>query len=329
MMPEIDLEDDFKELLSAAAKSETSLVHDFRIQFFSESDSIFAFFEGEDDRLYFMPPIRDRLKSTVHCFDCGGKRKVESIRKDVLEISDGSARCLFFVDRDHDDYLGRQLEIDEHTYISDFYSIESDFISAEAAEIVISDIAGISKTRPEFASIKEAFDRSSERFVRAMKPVMLWSICARSQGGKVNFNNVDVSKMFSRDKAGIIIKDDHFLDYFMKQSGCDKLIVQRGTYRSFRKNVLSDDCKFWIRGKFYLCFFASELHIQLKVASKAIVDQSKKIKIPQSLAVNMIFEALSGRIPKPKSLIHFLDARGAALAGSGHAMDPSAAINGI
>jgi hypothetical protein len=60
----------------------------------------------------------------LYLYDCGGKKSVADVRESIKVDGYDLSKCLFFVDRDFDDILCSQVSIDEHTYITDGYSIE-------------------------------------------------------------------------------------------------------------------------------------------------------------------------------------------------------------
>ena len=57
--------DDFAAYLSAAARSETAVFHEFRVQYYNDLTSLHIFFEGEEDPIYYLNHIRKKTKHRV------------------------------------------------------------------------------------------------------------------------------------------------------------------------------------------------------------------------------------------------------------------------
>lgn len=157
--------DDYVSFLSEAGHSDNAIIHEFRIQYFGDESSIHAFFEGEDDRVYYLPAFRNCCQLEIVPYDCGGKPKLKSIRSEVYRIAPTAARCLFFFDRDHDDFINRQIASDENTFITDFYAIENYVTTVEAIKIILLDIVGINRSQKDFAAVIKRFAAESDQFL--------------------------------------------------------------------------------------------------------------------------------------------------------------------
>jgi hypothetical protein len=111
--------EDYAQYLAEEAKSDVAALHQFRILYEPDRDDFHFFFEGEEDSLFYMPEARRHLRDRgAFIYDCGGKRNVIEVR-DTIEAEGYDIRyCLFFIDRDYDDYLGTQIGVDQYTYIT-------------------------------------------------------------------------------------------------------------------------------------------------------------------------------------------------------------------
>lgn len=299
---------DFTKLLEDAARSDIAILHEFRIQYYSDDLSVHLFFEGPEDRVYYMPSIRRRCRVVAHCYDCAGKRNLRRLRPDVYRIASDISRCLFFVDRDHDDFTNTQIEKDTQTYITDFYSIESSLATRETVEILLADIIGLAKTQSQFKMSLQAFDISRRTFFIALRPIMAWVIAGRIDRQELNLNNVDLSKVVIRNHSGHFKRRREGFAYFTKQVGASSYRPKRDLYRRVMHMMHECDMRLWMRGKYELWFFVTEMRAQISPIVGKPLNSGRKIKCPQGLVHNAAIEFLSGQIPIPESASEFLDA---------------------
>lgn len=298
------MNEDFSEFLSRQARSPTAAIHEFRLLYSPSSTAIHAFLEGDDDRLYYLPEIRPRLKGReIQTYDCGGKRGVEDARTFIRSQGYDHAHCLYFVDRDYDDLFGRQISEDPSTYVTDYYSIENELVSIEVAEIVLADLVGLRKNDRAFLDAIGAFGDAQAKFARKLEPFLAWCLAMRAAGERPNFNNVDLKKVFKIEKDGSIVRLANARDIFQKA-------VRSSQSTAFEWNDVVIWCrrlrvqhiKCRIRGKFELWFFQNYLAAHLST-----------VKIKRGAATfittqRAMFEVLSGRLRGPDSLRRFLDA---------------------
>src|SRR5687767_8000501 len=125
---------DFVAALEAEARSPTAIFHEFRLSYYgAKKDDLFLFFEGLDDKLYYIPAIlRFRNIEQIECFICDGKRNVLAIRQLVENEIGDSARALFFIDRDFDALLNLETFPAPHLYVTDSYSFENTIVGEQA-----------------------------------------------------------------------------------------------------------------------------------------------------------------------------------------------------
>jgi hypothetical protein len=304
--------DDYAEYLAAEASSDVAALHQFRILYDERSDDLHLFFEGEDDSLFYMPEVR-RLagKRIAHVYDCGGKENVVEVRDTIKDDGYEIASCLFFVDRDYDDYLGTQIAVDDFTYITDNYSIENDIASVNNASLLLEDVVRISRADPEFSAIMGNLKVAFDEFYKEVRPLMAWIVAAREAGCKPNLKNTkglkDVAEV---DASGLpSISSDGFRA-FRKMVLGSRPGPALSVSIKWRRQFDMPSCKSWVRGKYEIWFFQKAL--------LAILDQSngrrkaaggKAFRIPTSLRDGRIFEVLGGRVAAPTSLQTFLDQR--------------------
>ncbi|MGX0966051.1 hypothetical protein AB7M63_006500 [Bradyrhizobium japonicum] len=297
--------EDYAQFLSEAAASEVAIVHEFRIQYAQDDNSIHVFFEGGEDRLFYLPHVRGRCGSSLHSYVCNGKPKLAQIRNEVTRLQFDARRYLFFVDRDYDDFLNCQITQDANTYITDNYSIENDLASFVALEILLADFAGISKSDSTFHRLMEAYASGRKDFADRMLPFAAWILAMRQQGQRPNLNNVNLGAIFEIASSDCRVrKKPGAFEVFRKSAGLAGTKVARNTMRQWITTLRPLEDKKWIRGKYDLWFFRNFLLCVITLMHK---QRAVKWKVPKPLIEDRLFESLGGRIPVPVSLSQFLD----------------------
>ncbi len=302
--------EDYAKYLRAEANSGIAALHQFRLLYSDDDQELHVFFEGEEDSLFYMPEIRRQAGiRRTYTYVCSGKRNVVAVREDIGSSEYDIQRCLFFIDRDFDDYLGTQVTTDDRTYLTDNYSIESDIVRVQVLEVFIEDFVKISRADPEFARIVADFGALDQSFAKQIKPFMAWSIAAKQAGSKPNFNNIDLGKVLIVGANGQVSKRAKGFDAYVRRAvGSGAGATLASTLAWFRQ-LHDAQRKRWIRGKFYYWFFQKSL-LALIGASSARREAAggKAWKVPAALREARLFEMLGGRAPPPPSLTAFLTA---------------------
>lgn len=304
--------DDYAIFLSLEAKSDTAVLHQFRILHDPNVEAFHFFFEGGDDLLFYMPEARRLLGNRrAHTYDCGGKNNVVAVRQSIILGEYPIEPCLFFVDRDYDDYLNCQTEANDSTYMTDNYSIENDIVSINSAEILLQDVVRMSRTDPDFNIVIEDLKKAFAIFYVLIKPLISWIIAAREAGSKPNLsnttglNNIVVLEGSAQPRMAVS-GFAHFKNQVLNDRSPPHVSLSIG----WRRKLDIDSCKLWVRGKYDLWFFQKAiLRLIEESNSRKEAAGVRKIKVPASLRDGRIFEVLGGRIPPPQSLTVFLNNR--------------------
>lgn len=303
--------DDYAAYLAGEARSEIAALHQFRILYDPNRDDLHFFVEGEDDGLFYLPSARRYTRERVlHLYDCGGKKNVIATRSLIKSGCYSVEKCLFFVDRDYDDMLGTQVEIDECTYITDGYSIENHFASIEAAKIILAEIIKISKADPEFERIIESLDTGFSEFYKRVRPLIAWILAAKELGYKPNLRNTNgLNKIMEIRDSGPVMAIDGFPE-FKRKVGIKGNIPTIKSILKWRRKLCVSNAKIWVRGKYDIWFFHMSLIAALNQTNKKRERLGVGlIKIPSSLKEGRVFEILGGRYSPPISLQNFLKVR--------------------
>lgn len=303
--------EDYAVYLLEEAKSDIAALHQFRILYNNEQEAYHFFFEGEEDSLFYMPEARRRIgNKETYIYDCGGKRNVVQVRDAIKDDEYNINLCLFFIDRDFDDFLKTQVDIDEYTYITDNYSVESDVATLQAAQILMEDVVRISRADPEYRRIEVSLATAFESFYREVRPLMAWILAAKESGCAPNLRNTTGLKgIVSLAGTKPMLTKDGFLEF-------KKKVVVNGRLPAFSAVLkwmrVLDPALFkrWVRGKYDIWFFQVILVATLEETNSRRKEAGgRRIRIPSSLRDGRLFEVLGGRIPPPASLEVFFETR--------------------
>lgn len=296
-------EDDFVEFLAKEARSSVSALHQFRLSYSEGKKQLHVFLEGDDDALFYLPHVRQRLKGReLFTYFCGGKWGVVDARE--LVEADHAADCLFFIDRDFDDFFGIQATPHERTYITDTYSIENILVCDEALEVTLVDLAKMSKSDPAYQAYTDAWSEEHSQFVTAIKPIIAWVLAMRGVSKKPNLNNVDLKKVILKKGGRWRRQKDGFAEFAKATCRVEEALPALAI-RSWIGKLKRGEEKLWVRGKYELWFFESYLLSCLTIGGV----KDKRWSIPSALRERRLFDVLGPRVPPPASLNEFLDGR--------------------
>lgn len=308
MAEETDIED-YAEFLVRSKKSDTAIVHEFSLAYNEQEEQLHIFLEGDEDKLYYLPIIR-RLHSDriLHVYVCDGKRGVVTARNDVYSGEYNKNLCLFFVDRDFDDYLGVQINLDDHTFVTKYYSIENYLVTPESLEVILTDFVGLPKNSNEYRKICASFDKGYNIFSRKLRGFLALTLGHREAEVKVNLNNIDLKKIVVVLEDGGLGKKKKSFETFLKNCGIEN--AERASFSRLKAwccKLNDDPVKVWLRGKFELWYFVQFLRVELRRLVRANVEvNGKRIRTPAIVSTGQYFEALGGRIKVPVELDEFL-----------------------
>jgi hypothetical protein len=272
-------------------------------------DAVFLFFEGLDDKKYYIPLVeRQKNIQLVHSYLCDGKQYIVRVWKilrgwQILDMR----RSLFFVDRDHDRYLGVRPFSRSNVFTTTTYSFENYLVSNDAVHVVLHQYTPLRTTERRFIDILDEFGRAHKNFVERMRPIMAWCIWARSEGKKPNMSNVDMGKVVTLAEGGNVRKRPEGFGEFRGACGVDGNVSHRGLKR-FILRLKREPAKRWLRGKYELWFLQQFLNhsFEMLIRANGRSRGTRKILRPKALEGGDLVELLSGRVAYPEELIEFL-----------------------
>lgn len=300
--------DDYAIYLIDQAKSPTSAFHEFRISMEPGANQIHAFVEGDEDVIFYLPDIRRKAGDrSVYSYRCGGKRAVLETKEFVLGAGYGDERCLFFVDRDYDDFFNSQASADERLLITQVYSIENHLSTPQALEIVLSELVGVKKSDKTFLELSGKFLSSQSAFYRKLLPILAISLAMREAGRKPNYNNLDLKKVFEISGDGHVKRKKNstaeVLEAFGVQDHKELNLSSVAGWLDKLRDTAPDQA---IRGKYDFWFFETCV---VSLVKEVIKNKTcpYKIKLRGSLSSGGLLDSIAGRLPIPQYIDAFLD----------------------
>ena len=220
--------------------------------------TVFLFFEDRASQALYMPLVRTHFSAKeLRPLPCRNK-------KDILELHDRisvdgavNRRTLFFVDRDHDDYISGKQASTHELFVTTWYSVENYIVTREVYLIILRDKLCIDCQVFDINASVETFVLEYERFVSLIRPFMIWTIVHRRQGA-VNLANIDLANVFEMSESQPIRKRPHGFRYFKIQSQATGKTVMRDLINTM-KSLKFESAKALTRGKFELWFLLAFL----------------------------------------------------------------------
>ncbi len=300
--------EDYSAYLLDQAKSPSAAFHEFRISIEPGAKQIHVFVEGDEDIVFYLPDIRRRAaEREVFSYRCGGKKAVLETKNFVVSSGYDDELCLFFVDRDYDDFFHCQAMGDARLLVTEVYSIENHLTTPEALEIILSELVGIKKNDNTFRELKNLIELYRSIFQRKILPILAISLALREAGKKPNYNNLDIKKIFDIAEDGLVRRKKgaavEVLKAFGVENHMELSLVIVAKWLKVLKSTPPDRA---IRGKYDFVFFESCVIFGVKnVIRKKTCPY--KIKLRNNLSNGGLLDSLAGRLPLPPYVGAFLD----------------------
>lgn len=311
---------DYLKKLEEAMASGHVAFHEYIINFDREkSDTYFLFFEGDDDSSFYMIHMNPRLGSKqARIFVCGGREEVLKAQRMILKDGRGAIRTLFFIDKDHNDIVGRQDSQGlKSVYETCVYSIENFLVLDSVFRRYWTQRLHLSQYDQRLEHYAYRLSSILESFRKRALIITCLILHARGIDGrspvKMNLNNVNLDKVFKLDWHRNVC-------YF--QQGAGQHILQATnisnvcniSWRALRKiaaKYLHDKHpSTYVRGKYELWLFWKVLRrFTAELSSKDVAKKTglKRATPTLDLPLNACVESLSPLAPCPESLQIFLD----------------------
>lgn len=291
-----------------------AVVHRFLLKYRSGTKDIYLFFEGKDDPSFYLPEIRKRSLSygEVHTFQCEGKSIVLAAHSKISNRIDNKHRCLFFIDKDLDNYLGLKKPRHKNIFVTEPYSVENYICSDETLHILWTDLLHLPESDPRLKTMMVKFAHSYETYIKAVRPIMAWILKHRenypNDRNKLNLSNVNFSQMIEIDPITCRIRRKKGTYHqIIAATNMQANPISIAEIKEKSRMLNPEYSKDWGRGKFEAGWFASFIDKIIAYFQTTRTAHESKISLRLNITPQNILDVFSGRITCPHSLVSFLD----------------------
>ena len=291
-----------------------AVVHRFLLKYRAGSNDIYLFFEGKDDPSFYLPEIRKRASSfgTAHTFQCEGKGTLLAVHGKVINRVDNKHRCLFFIDKDLDNYLGIRSPRHRNIFVTSPYSIENYICTEESVRILWTELLHLPESDQRMQAMLTHFSSSYSSYVRSIRPVMAWILNHRENyphdRNRLNLSNITFAQICDIDAVTFDVR---------RKSGAYQFIINATNMQAnpIGKDKLKEKAKLfdlsqpkdWGRGKFEAGWFAAFIEKVISRLQQTRTANESKLSLRIQVTAQNIIDIFAARICCPQPLEAFLD----------------------
>lgn len=276
---------------------------------------IHIFLEGRDDPSFYLTFLQKIVPNIqkIRVYRCSNKEGVLYAHQKVARYIKYGSRVLFFVDKDHSDFVSEKKPNAPNIYVTDFYSIENYIVTEDMLRRIWYDFFDITTRDADIESIIGKFKCEQERFYYSMLPLSAWIILNRRRGLKPNLNNVKLSELYVFDTDLILQTKCEFsesLTYIERVCDVDHIHDLQESLPEVIDELKPIEPKKYVRGKYdlwFLCTFIEKLKVTLNDVSKST---GQSFKVRTQIGVENAVEVLGPRVQIPQSLQDFFSNNG-------------------
>lgn len=259
----------FVETLRTSRRASVAAILQFMLRYQETSADVHAFMEGRDDPAFYLGFLSSAVDDIgkIHVYQCENKRGVYEAFSKISRINNRPPLVLFFVDKDHSDFVGEAYVSAPNIFVTDTYSIENYVVSDEVLRRVWEELLAGARQGIDFAMIASKFQQELVRFYELATPLSAWIVLARRNGLSPQVNNIRPGDLFAFNEEMVVsyVGKETLLDYF--QRSC-RVVVTQSLADAFDKtcNELGQvHPKKHVRGKLELWFFVRFILGMLKL----------------------------------------------------------------
>ncbi|ULG90794.1 DUF4435 domain-containing protein (plasmid) [Leptospira interrogans] len=291
------------------AKNSISAYTEFLLNYKKEKSDFHLFFEGNDDLSYYVCVINRhcKLMEFSNTYITYGKENAKQIYFRIDWKKYKKNRVLFFLDKDHEEYITNNSQLSKNIFITDHYSIENYVATVNVFRQILKDILHI-----QINNIVEEYlykyNTQYKKFVVKMITLNAWIIYNRKNNIKLNLNNLDLSKLYKITASGQFVRNCRNTKYFEilnRQFGVIKEKNIRSPLLQISRTLKLEKCpKKYIRGKYEIWFFVK--YVNFVISDNR--NKGNKLKINTQLSVSNALEILAPRAEEDSKLVNFIKA---------------------
>jgi len=303
---------DFLNSLKQAAKSDNSVYIRLLQQYKKDEKSLHLFYEGKDDPSFYTNFVYKYVakETPIYFYNCKNKKAAtNNFKKNDWRVYK-KYRVLFFIDKDHSDFVGEKIPSSSNLFITKYYSIENYLVTSTMFKRIIRDFIGLDDD--EFINpILMDFNNQYKAFSKEMILLSSWIIYHRTLNSDLLLNNVKLSDLFAYSSTNIQKnpkpKGKKIQQYLDTKN---KISTPTNSWKPIRelckKLTLITNPKFYIRGKYEMWFLISYLNNLMCELNKDKKKGDPKYKLNTSISISNSIALLGPRLRIPNDIKLFL-----------------------
>lgn len=193
----------YLETLRERRKTPVSAWHKLRTSISTKKFDFYAAFEGEEDEEFYSDFLERRFPGKrFRPVICDGKGGVLALHGEVVEAYGSPRNVFFFVDSDHDRFLGED-KYPSQTFSTCGYAIENYVYDPEVVLAGIKKYFQLNMADELCGEIRAAFERDRQVFEARTKSVMSYVVALRANDYSPSLDKIDLNSLFKLEDQGL------------------------------------------------------------------------------------------------------------------------------
>lgn len=287
--------------------------HALRISIGSKKYRAYLVVEGEEDEEYYSYAFENlHPEIPFQVVVCDGKGGVLGLRDFVDEEYSNVKEISFFIDRDHDDFVGINASRDD-TYVTDGYSIEWEVVSSNILIEVFKENFGVSQSDEILQKFEDFVVESMKVLIPRYRTIMCMAIALRKMDYEPNFDKLGIKSLFYLENKKYRKKKISFSDITIAME-CPHDLSFACILKELEESKDKQD-KLVIRGKTMISICCDLLN-EMASDPLSVKQNGRKIKAKIQIGKKNFLHIAYRHSNIPKSLEGFLTRAGIAADGA-------------
>jgi hypothetical protein len=279
-----------------------------------EENTFHIFYEGDDDKSFYTNYIEEYLKDDykIYYYNCKNKNGVYENYCKINWSKYTRERILFFVDKDHSEYIKESYTKGSNIFVTKYYSIENYLVNENIIRRIITDLLNI-EDEETIQSIVVTFSFQLQKFVQQILIITSWVLYHRMHKNKPNLDNINLSDIFYFSSSLEIKRHPlpkkkkliAYLDQNAKvntEPKCWKELLE-----IYKMLLGINEYKQHLRGKYELWFLIKYINLLPNLLNSDRKKGERKYKYKISICTNNAVSIIAPRLLIPTDLEEFMD----------------------
>lgn len=260
--------------------------------------------EGDEDSGLYTDAFHQVVEGAhIRVIICNGKGGVLGLRDFADANFPKAVKLMFFIDRDHDDFLGLKYG-DERTYVTDHYSIEWDACTEGILFSLIARHYTLSVGDPIWEVVREKFHEMMGAWLDHSRPIMQAVVVARRRGEVLDLEQLPLSDI-CRFNASTFECAGSGLEVLLTKVGCG-LCPTNEELTQCHAEFCEKDARSYVRGKLAVQFFCEFFRRLSEICGNPEKIDGRGLITRVQLGKNNYFQFILGDWLIPDTLRTFL-----------------------